>query len=184
MLNKYFRFALLLVVFMSFTTMTYGGDFKYVGVKKCKTCHKTKKIGDQFGVWSAAKHANALKSLASQKSLDYAKANGIADPTKEAKCLNCHSTMATVDKTLLDLKGKMTIEEGVSCESCHGPGSVYKKKSIMVDHEKSLASGLLVPDEKVCKTCHGIEHKDKNPFAKEFNFAEAVKKVSHPVPGE
>ncbi len=74
----------------------------------------------------------------------------------------------------------MTIEEGVSCESCHGPGSAYKKMKIMKDHEKSLANGLIVPTEKVCKTCHN----EKNPFHKPFDFKKMVAKVQHPVPAK
>lgn len=170
-----------LLTLLSFLLLSFGleaKDFKYVGVKKCKTCHKTKKIGDQYGIWKEAAHANALKSLASKESLEYAKKNGIADPTKDAKCLNCHSTAATVDKKLIDPKGKLTVEEGVSCESCHGPGSVYKKMKIMKDHEKAMANGLIEPTEQVCITCHN----DKNPFHKPFDFKKMVAKVQHPVP--
>lgn len=178
MKKVFFLFTLVSFLMLSFNLE--AKDFKYVGVKKCKTCHKTKKIGNQYGIWKKAAHANALKSLSSKKALDYAKKNGIADPSKDAKCLNCHSTMATVDKKLIDPKGKMTIEEGVSCESCHGPGSAYKKMKIMKDHEKSLANGLIVPTEKVCKTCHN----EKNPFHKPFDFKKMVAKVQHPVPAK
>lgn len=153
-------------------------DFKYVGAAKCKTCHKKEKIGNQYGKWLEASHAKALESLSSEKSLKYAKENGIEDPTKYPKCLECHSTMATVDTALIDPKGKMTIEEGVSCESCHGPGSKYKKKKIMKDHDLSLANGLIVPDKKVCESCHN----DKNPFFEGFDFDKQIKKVDHPIP--
>ncbi len=174
--NVFIAMLLLFFVAMSFTAQ--AGDFKYVGVKKCKTCHNTKKIGKQYDIWKKGPHANALKSLSSKKALEYAKKNGIADPAKDAKCLNCHSTYATVDKKLIDPKGKLTVEEGVSCESCHGPGSKYKKMSIMKDHEKSLANGLILPTEQVCKTCHN----DKNPFHKPFNFKEYAAKIAHPIP--
>jgi len=188
MLKMYLRLVVILVTIISLTTIAQGKDFKYVGVKKCKTCHKTEKIGNQFKVWGEAKHANALKSLSSEKALEYAKKNGIADPTKDAKCLNCHATLETIDKKLLDPKHKMTVEEGVSCESCHGAGSEYKKTKVMskkkyaadwdAQHKLALAAGLLVPNEKVCVTCHN----DKNPFHKPFDFKKMVAKVSHPVP--
>jgi len=180
MLKMFFKSAILVLILLSMTTVSYGKDFKYVGVKKCKTCHKSKKIGNQYKIWSEAKHANALKSLSSPKALEYAKKNGIADPTKDAKCLNCHATYATIDHKLLDPKTKMTMDEGVSCESCHGPGSAYKKKSIMKDHEKSLANGLIIPDEKTCVECHN----KKNPFHKPFDFKKMVAKISHPIPSK
>ncbi len=188
MFKMAFKMTVILFTFIALTTTVNAGDFKYVGVKKCKTCHKNKKIGNQFGIWSEAKHANALKSLSSKKAMDYAKKNGIADPAKDPKCLNCHSTMATIDKKLLDPKTKMTIEEGVSCESCHGAGSKYKSAKVMskkkyatdhdAQHKLALAAGLVMPNEKVCLTCHN----EKNPFHKPFDFKKMVAKVSHPVP--
>jgi len=175
--KKFFLlFTLLAFVFGSFTVQ--AKDFKYVGVKKCKTCHQSKKIGDQFHIWQKAKHSNAVKTLSSKKSMDYAKKHGIKDPAKDPQCLSCHSTMASVDKKLLDPKGKMTIAEGVSCESCHGPGSAYKKMSVMKNHKKALANGLVMPTEKVCTTCHN----KKNPFYKPFDFKKMAAIIAHPIP--
>ena len=174
------RILMVIVLILSFTLTLTAQDktFKYVGVKKCKTCHNTKKSGKQYTIWSENRHANALASLSSEKSLAYAKENGIADPAKDPTCLNCHSTAGTVDKALQE--ATMTSEEGVSCESCHGPGSAYKTMKIMKDHETALANGLITPDEKVCLTCHN----EKNPFHKPFNFKEAVAKIAHPTPGK
>ncbi|MBN2424974.1 MAG: hypothetical protein JXR46_11580 [Calditrichaceae bacterium] len=153
--------------------------FKYVGAKKCKTCHNTKKIGKQYEIWSQGPHANALKSLSNEASLKYAKENGIKDPAKEAKCLKCHATAAAVDKELIDKQTTLELAEGVSCESCHGPGSHYKTNAIMKNKEKALANGLIEPVEKVCITCHNKE----NPFYKPFNYKNAAAKIAHPIPG-
>lgn len=178
MFKKSFTLMVLMLTILSMSSFTQAKDFKYVGVKKCKTCHKTKKIGNQYGIWKKAAHSNALKSLSSKEAMEYAKKHGIADPTKDEKCLKCHSTMATVDKKLIDPKGKMTIQEGVSCESCHGPGSKYKKMSVMKNHDKAIANGLIMPTEQVCKTCHNKE----NPFYKPFDYKKMVAKISHPIP--
>jgi len=88
--------------------------------------------------------------------------------------------MASIDKKLIDPKGRLTMEEGVSCESCHGPGSEYKKMSIMKDREKAIANGLIIPEEKVCLVCHN----EKNPFFKPFDYKERVTRVQHPIPGK
>ncbi len=185
-MSKVFIAAILILV-VAFTMNVIAQDAMYVGAAKCKICHG-KKTGDQYGIWEKGPHANALKSLSSEAALKYAKENGIADPAKDAKCLNCHSTMSTVDAKLLDPKGKMTVEEGVSCESCHGPGSKYKSPKIMkksaydedhaAAHKAALAAGLVEPTEAVCVTCHN----EKNPFHKEFKFAEKVAKIAHPNP--
>lgn len=170
--------ALILILSFSLTLIAQEKKFMYVGVKKCKTCHNTKKMGKQYDVWSQNKHAKALESLASEKSLNYAKENGIADPTKAPECLNCHATAATVDKALQEKT--LTMEESVSCESCHGPGSEYKSMKIMKDHEASLANGLIVPTKEVCETCHN----ENNPFHKKFDYDTYVKKIAHPIPAE
>ena len=150
-------------------------DFKYIGAAKCKMCHNKEDKGEQYNKWMAAPHANAMKSLSNEKSMAYAKENGIADPTKDPGCLSCHATAGAIDKSQ---NGGIKMDEGVSCESCHGPGSVYKNMSIMKSREKSMESGLILPTKEVCVTCHN----EKNPFHKPFNFDEAVKKIAHPDP--
>jgi hypothetical protein len=149
--------------------------FKYIGADKCKLCHNKPAKGDQYGKWLASGHAKALNSLGSQASLDYAKKNGIADPTKEAKCLKCHSTF---DFVPANLRGGILAKEGVSCESCHGPGSMYKSPAIMKSREQSMKNGLVLPDKALCLKCHNKE----NPFYKEFNFEAMYKKVDHQDP--
>jgi hypothetical protein len=168
-------FLLTLGVFFAFGQTP---KFKYVGVAKCKTCHNTKKSGKQYTIWKNGPHAKAMESLKSKEALEYAKAHNIADPSTDPKCIKCHSTMGAIDKSLIDPKGKLTMEEGVSCESCHGPGSVYRKRSIMISHEKSLANGLILPTKEVCVKCHNKE----NPFYKPFDFDKYVAKIAHPTP--
>ena len=186
-MNKIFITAIL-ILFVAFTMSVIAQEAMYVGVAKCKACHG-KKIGDQYGIWEKSLHANALKSLSSEEALKYAKEHNIADPAKAPECLNCHSTMSMADKKLIDPKGKLTMEEGVSCESCHGPGSEYKSPKIMKSkaydedyaaaHKAAMDAGLVVPTEKTCITCHN----DKNPFHKDFKFKEMAAKIAHPVPG-
>ena len=113
--------------------------------------------------------------MSSQASLDYAKKNGIADPAKEAKCLKCHSTY---EKAAANLRAGITAQEGVSCESCHGPGSNYKSPTVMKNKKLAMESGLIIPDKNVCLGCHNKE----NPFFKEFNFETASAKIAHPDP--
>jgi hypothetical protein len=181
MLKRFSLMTIALTLLLSFSLQ--AGDFKYVGVKKCKTCHKPKKIGAQYKVWKNGPHANGFETLKTDKAKEIAKKNKIEDPTTDPKCTACHTTMGGIKKEDLDKKSKMTMEEGVSCESCHGPGNKYKKKSIMKDHAKSLANGLIVPDEETCASCH---NQKKNIYhdQKKFVYAEFVKKVSHPVPGK
>jgi len=74
------------------------------------------------------------------------------------------------------------MEEGVSCEACHGPGSQYKSLKVMKDIAagtvKGADVGLATPDKTLCVKCHNT----KSPTFKEFKFEEAAKKIAHPLP--
>jgi hypothetical protein len=157
-----------------------AADPQYVGGSKCKTCHKKELIGDQQGVWEKAKHSKAFETLKGDKAIALAKEKGISAPPSEApECLKCHSTAYGVDASKL-AKGPLDVSDGVQCESCHGPGSLYKKKKTMADHDLSVAAGMWEPTEKTCTGCHN----DESPSFVGFNFAEASEKISHPIPAD
>jgi len=168
--------GLILVSLSLFLVSTLSAQtFKYIGAAKCKLCHNNEASGEQYNKWLKGPHANALKSLSSEESLAYAKENGISDPAKEAKCLKCHSTYYSVDAERHD---GILADEGVSCESCHGPGSSFKTPSIMRNKEQALTKGLILPDNNLCVTCHN----KGNPFHREFRYESFAAKISHPNP--
>ena len=173
MFNKSLVFVLSLLLFAGLNLTAQ--DFEYIGAAKCKMCHNKPATGGQYKIWAAGPHANAMKSLSSEQAMAIAKEKGIADPTTDPSCIKCHSTLGSIDENL-NIGVKIT--EGVSCESCHGPGSKYKTNSIMKDQAKSIANGLIVPDQKLCEGCHNAE----SPTFKSFNYDEAVKTIAHPVP--
>ena len=177
-MNKTFLMVISLIFFMILPALSQDKVHKYVGADKCKTCHKKEKDGKQYGLWQKGPHANALKALATPEAAKIAKEKGIADPKTDPKCTKCHSTYASIDAKLLDPKGKLKFKDGVSCESCHGAGSDYKKKKIMKDHALSVTNGLVEITEKTCTTCHNSE----SPTFKEFKFADASKEIAHPIP--
>jgi hypothetical protein len=113
--------------------------FSYVGDNKCKICHK-----DEHTSWLTTVHAKAMDKLKPE------------EKTK-ADCLGCHTT--GTDSTGMVL-------EGVQCESCHGPGSAYKTKTIMQDKKKSIEMGMTEPTKEVCIKCHN----EKSPTFKGFDF--------------
>ena len=123
----------------------------YIGSAKCKMCHNFAKKGQQFKKWSAAKHSQAYTVLASEEAKKVAASLGIADAQKSGKCLKCHSTAYNFTES--KVAAKVKVEEGVGCESCHGPGSIYKGMSIMKNHKKSVKAGLSNP-KKTCVKCH------------------------------
>jgi hypothetical protein len=157
-----------------------ASEFQYGGVITCKPCHLTPKSGAQFKIWSASPHAKAYETLKTPAAKEAAKKMGIDDPATSDKCLKCHVTAHGVDAKL---KGaKLTLEEGVSCEACHGPGSAYKGQKLMKDIYDGKVDGakygLIEPTEEVCVKCHNKE----SPTFKGFNYKEDAAKIAHPVP--
>jgi len=153
---------------------------EYIGVDKCKMCHKNPKQGEQYTKWLNGPHAKAYETLAGDKAKEIAKKMKIEDPQKADACLKCHVTAHGVDPKLLGEKYK--VEDGVGCESCHGPGGDYYKMSTMkalyAGEIEPASVGLVLPDEKVCVTCHNEE----SPTYKEFVFKDRVKQIAHPIP--
>lgn len=181
------RKLILSIIVLSFTLYLAAQEsaekHNYVGVSKCKTCHKTAKQGEQLGKWEASGHAKAYKTLLSDEAVAIAKEKGLETAPSEApECLKCHVTGHDADAGMK--AESFSMEDGVQCEGCHGAGSDYRKKSIMKSREKSIENGMaaiLVEDgsaEKQCITCHNEE----SPTYKEFNFAEMWAKIVHPVP--
>ena len=151
----------------------------YVGVKSCVMCHKSEKQGQQKSIWENSKHSKAYETLLTEKADQIAKEKGFETKASETEdCLKCHSSGYNVDASLIGKNFK--VEQGVQCETCHGPGSDYKSKKIMKDTEQSVANGLMLYEnpEELCITCHNAD----SPTMVEFNFAESWEKIKHDVP--
>jgi hypothetical protein len=165
-----------------------GQLHKYVGVKKCKSCHKKAGIGNQYGVWLEGKHSKAFETLASDKAKEWASEAGVSDAQADEKCVKCHVTAYGVPDNLVSKKFDRTL--GVQCESCHGAGKDFRKKKIMIDRELAKSKGLIIPDEKLCMKCHNDESPAWDPqrYTRAdgtqvgFDFEQAKEAIAHPVP--
>ena len=153
-------------------------EHKYIGAAKCKMCHNSAAKGEQFKKWSESAHAKAFAALASPEALEVGKKLGVEKPQESEKCLVCHVTAFGAPAT--SKEATLTKEEGISCETCHGPGSDYKDMKVMKDHQAALAAGMTVPDEKLCVTCHN----EKSPTYKKFVYADFLKLIAHPNPAK
>jgi hypothetical protein len=149
---------------------------KYVGAEKCKMCHNAAPKGAQYTKWTESKHSKAFAALATDEAKKIAQTKGIADPQKSPDCLKCHVT--GYGAPAAQLTDKYKAEDGVECESCHGPGGDYWQMAVMKDPAKAAAAGLLTPDEATCKKCHNAE----SPTFKSFDFASMKATIAHPNP--
>lgn len=168
-------FILLAIITIIFVSTLFSQEFTYIGAAKCKLCHKSEKQGQQFPIWEAMKHSKSFAELTSDNAKEVAQEAGVDNPAESPDCLKCH---APLSEKAPELK-----EEGVSCEICHGPGSAYKKMSVMKDHAESVKNGMTEygsPEaiKKHCLTCHENAHETT------FDFDAAWEKIKHPRPKE
>ena len=102
-------------------------------------------------------------------------------PHEAEQCLKCHVTAYGEDPSKF-ARRPLAHEDGVQCESCHGPGSLYRKKKIMSDREKAVAAGMWEADkdDKICAACHN----EDSPVVPEegFDFAKLREGIQHPIP--
>jgi len=152
---------------------------QYVGVKKCKMCHSNKSKGDQYGIWAASPHSKAYATLATEEAKQAAVKVEVKDnPQESPKCLKCHVT--GYEAPAADKTAAYVMADGVTCETCHGPGSLYSTMLVM----RALASGKQNPQEvgynpgekATCLKCHNEE----SPTYKPFDYDERFTKIAHP----
>ncbi len=171
------------MVFISSTGLTdkpASPFFKYVGVQSCAaTCHKGDTKGNQYGIWQDSKHSQAFVNLQTTAADQIAKDKGFTTPAAETPlCLKCHVLGKDIDPGELDETFDKT--KGVQCETCHGPGSEYKKITIMKDKQQAISNGLIIHDNgaEFCKTCHNSD----SPTFKSFDYDEYWAKIKHTDP--
>ncbi len=146
---------------------------RYIGTKTCGMCHNSSLKGQMYDKWAATKHATAYATLASVESKAIAEEMGIKDAQQDSTCLKCHVTGYGLPAT-----DEYSVQEGVTCEACHGPGQHYDDIRVMTKEEIRLQKGMIVPDEELCVTCHNEE----SPTYKEFKFKDAYKLIEHRTP--
>jgi hypothetical protein len=93
----------------------------------------------------------------------------LESPVTDDRCLLCHVTGRQDDDALF--AESFRADEGIGCESCHGPGSLYVDPEIMGDRDAFLAAGGRIPDETTCRSCH---RRSEN-----FDYGEYWPKVAH-----
>lgn len=179
----------LTVAFVSSGWSQTGDPAKLIGTKKCAMCHKKAETGDQYGTWQTKAHAKAYEMPAGEEAKAVAAKLGIDDPQTSGQCLKCHSTAYWFTETRQS--EAVAVEDGVSCESCHGPGADYKSKTTMENREAAIAAGMVYPaKEKSCTACHNDTGPtwDPNRYTTAsgektgFDVVQAYEKIKHERP--
>jgi hypothetical protein len=122
---------------------------------------------NEYSIWAAQdKHARAYTVLSNPVAIRMGKILGLEQPpNKSDKCLNCHALNVRPEQRAQTFQ---TIEDGVSCESCHGPAVGWLGPHTLKNwtHEQSLKLGMydtrdLAKRTERCLSCHlGTEEKE------------------------
>jgi hypothetical protein len=122
----------------------------YTGSKRCASCHF-----EQYMSWTKTKHAKAFDLLTSKYETN-------------AECLKCHTTGYGEETGYKTADDKALA--GVTCETCHGPGSEHEeicqqfgKKKLTEAEEKICNDSIwrMLP-KNICVECHGVQGHKKS----------------------
>jgi hypothetical protein len=141
---------------------------QYVGVASCinSGCHgstqplnASRVLQNEYYTWKDHdRHSKAQFVLSNAVSARIAKNMHLKRAAdKEPLCLDCHAT--NVPARLVS--GHIDIEDGIQCESCHGPASGWRDEHTQPGwtHEQSVQRGMIdlrhVPTRgSLCLSCH------------------------------
>lgn len=141
---------------------------KYNGPGGCaaSNCHGsvqpktvTRIAQNEYSIWVVQdKHARAYNVLSNPVSTRIGKILNLdAPPNKSEKCLTCHALSVPPELRATTF----SLEDGVSCENCHGPAVGWLGPHTTKDwkHEQSLKLGMydtrdLVKRSEKCLSCH------------------------------
>lgn len=165
----------------------------YMGNQTCKVCHNKPAEGEQWNKWKAMKHSGAFELLKSDKAVAVGTKLGLAKPPSESpECLQCHVT--GYDVATKQAPPEIKPEDGVQCETCHGPASLHvadaKKFKLKKDASIDLAQHHTPPVVEVCLKCHNDKNPNWNPekytlkdgSKAGFDYEQATKIIAHPNP--
>ncbi len=118
----------------------------YVGAETCGRCHTA-----AFTSWAGGDHSRAALVFGMRAGREMMARAGTAG--FQLSCRACHAPPDTVAPISPD--GSFRSEDGVQCETCHGPGSLHVQLRTAPESD-STRSGL-VPvraDTAFCLSCH------------------------------
>lgn len=164
---------LILIAFDLIPVPVVAEPSNYIGVGTCASsnCHGNAAPvrgshiqQNEFVTWFRRdKHSKAYSVLLNPLSKRIGYHLGIDSPEKEPLCLSCHSTYVedATKQEKIPSESKYHLEDGVSCESCHGSAEKWLKAHVerKATHVRNIELGMtdLVRSKDridVCLNCH------------------------------
>jgi hypothetical protein len=155
-------------LFFSCRTTHAGPPARFQGTGSCSSsnCHGSvnpikgsRVLQNEYYTWlKHDSHSKAFTALTQPNAKKMAQHLGLGDPTKEPQCLACHTTYVPNKEQRGE---RYTIEDGVSCESCHGAAEHWlaPHAAAQATHDQNIQNGLidtvnLENRAKLCLSCH------------------------------
>lgn len=159
------RILILSSLLITLLTDVWAEDGKYLGAATCASsnCHgsvnprtATTVLQNEYVTWQKADaHSKAYQTLLSEDSKIIARHLGIPEAHKSKECLSCHSTGGSKHGE------KFKVEDGVSCEACHGASEGWLKSHVEKgnSHWDNVSNGLVDlstagRQTTLCLSCH------------------------------
>ncbi len=154
------------IAFLAWSSTIYADHFVGTGSCSSSNCHgsaaprkESNVLSNEYVTWQKHdRHSRAWTALTENDAQKIAKNMGIGKPEEEPLCLRCHATY--VDDS--SLRGeRYSLQDGVSCESCHGAAERWLDKHAQrgATHAQNVSNGMkeIVPLDaraELCLTCH------------------------------
>jgi hypothetical protein len=118
---------------------------KFTGVASCQSslCHGGGEGSNQCTIWKTLDfHTRAFAILLTPRSQAITDAMKSVTPTLNDRCTACHSPLRDVPASRVMEAAR--VDDGVSCENCHGPASEWLRSHTRTDYTyaQRLASGM------------------------------------------
>jgi hypothetical protein len=140
---------------------------QYLGPASCgsSNCHgsvRPRRVlrvrQDEYFIWQKQdRHAHAYEALFDDRSAVIARNLRLGAASEQRVCLDCHALAVPAGRQ----QRRLEIEDGISCESCHGPASGWLEshRAEGDNHAQSVAAGMtdlrdLGVRSAVCLSCH------------------------------
>jgi len=170
MTDTMLKFAISLSLFflnnLTIASEHLAGEPTFIGAMSCgtSTCHGARSessvsniLRNEFNTWyENDPHSQSYKALTSPLGNQIGQNLGLEDTSSDPVCTSCHVTPTTGHK----VSENFDQSEGVSCEGCHGPASLWLKPHSDANTNANLLElGMYpteIPDQRanLCLSCH------------------------------
>lgn len=135
----------------------------FIGAQGCSSslCHGGGSAArNAYTVWKGLdRHSRAFATLATARATQIAQGLSLARPAETRRCTECHAPTQTIPAGRLLVGAK--VEDGISCENCHGAAQDWVRSHTRRDftHEQNVQTGVrdlrgLYARANACVACH------------------------------